>query len=141
MWENIQPFAIGFGLLLFAVGFVWALAAIAKKIKPESGSAQALQSAILFLSVFEDALVSVVGEQWKVVYDAILKAMKSLADGNISEDEAQESAKEVFDAAVALSKVVLTEEQREFAYKILAKGVKYVVSDKDSAAKALSLRM
>lgn len=138
MWEQIQPFAYGIGFLVLAIGFVWGLAAIAKKITPGSGSASSLQGAILFLSVFEDALASTIGEQWKTVYDAILQALKSIADGVISETEAEESAKEVFNAAISLSKATLTEDQKALAYKVLAKAVQYVISNKTSSAAAVA---
>lgn len=137
MGAQVTQFAYLGVLVLFGIGVVWALA----KLSSKTGGNKTLAAAIVFLDTFKEAIVGAIGKDWEDVYTCLLQALKAVADGKVTEAEAKAEAKEVFDVALAHTKVTLTAEQIEFAHNILDKAVLYVVHDTEAMATALSLRM
>ena len=72
--------------------------------------------------------------------DAVVrKALTAAADGEYTRDEAVAVARDAFDAAMGFKDVELTEEARNFIYRLLESGVDLILENTGASAKALSL--
>jgi len=132
----------GVWVVVVVGGFVGvALVAILHRLDSKIPSSTGLQivSVVNFLKSQEKLLEILLGAQYAPVYEVILDALKSLADSNVTKEEALDIVNKSIEAALAAGKVTLTDEQRKVVNAILDTVVGMVVSEPKATAQALTL--
>jgi len=100
-----------------------------------------LKAVATILSVLEhaDSLIRYfMPDKYEAVYQALVTAANRIADGNLSQDEALKTSREVFDTTLKTLNKTLTDEEKEIADKILVFVVEIIVKDKPAAIVAVN---
>ena len=124
-WQVLVPSIIGAGAL------VWALNEYATR-KPKVVS--------LILSVLDTIggwLRDVMGDKYEAVFDAVVAAAQTVADGNMSRDEAIEVAGDVVTTTLSFMGVKLNLDERVTVDQVIELIVDAILKDRTAARVAL----
>jgi hypothetical protein len=122
---------------VIGIALVALLSRLDKKIP--SGTGTQISTVVGFLKSQEKLLETILGKQYSPVYDAIVEALKSLVDSNVTKEEALSIVGKTLDAALAAGKAELTEEQRNIVNAVVETVVGLVINEPKASAQALSL--
>jgi hypothetical protein len=122
---------------LVGVALVAILSRLDSKIKPSTGLQ--ISTVVGFLKSQEKLLESLLGEKYAPVYQAILDALKSLVDSNVTREEALIIVNDTLNAALKAGSAELTEDQRKVVDVVIETVVGLVINEPVASATALTL--
>ena len=102
---------------MVGIALVALLGRIDGKVSSQAGAS--IATVLKFLKSQENLLEGLLGEKYVPIYGAIVEALKSLVDSNVTEEEAVVVVNKALDAALAAGDAKLTEEQRQIVNSVI----------------------
>ena len=97
----------------------------------------AVKTVLRILKSAEGIIKLFMPDKWEGVYDAILAAADSVANGSFTQDEARKAARAVFENALKAANITISEAEKEIIEKVIDFVVDVIVSDKAAAKVAI----
>jgi hypothetical protein len=98
----------------------------------------AVKTVLRILKSAEGIIKLFMPDKWEGVYDAILAAADSVANGSFTQDEARKAARAVFENALKAANITISEAEKEIIEKVIDFVVDVIVSDKAAAKVAIA---